>query len=155
MFEPAVYEAPTARIVEDVFRTMLGMEVAARTGAPAAAAGTITAAIQFVGEWKGALLLQCGLSQALEFTRRLMPGIQPAAFDGDVRDALGELANMMGGNLKSVLPQGVGLAIPLVVEGTDFAMHICGGNESASQTFSGEVGDFGVTLVHVVEKCAD
>ncbi len=152
MLQPAAYVAPTARIVEDVFRTMLGMKVAVRPGAPAPAVGPITASVQFVGEWKGALLLQCGLVQALEFTSRLIRGTHPATFDDDVRDALGELTNMVGGNLKAVLPPDVGLAVPVVVEGTDFAMHICGSNESASQTFVGEVGDFGVTLVHSVDK---
>lgn len=154
-FQPAMYEVPVTRIVEEVFRTMLGIQVAACPGSVAPATDPITAAIQFVGEWKGALLLQCGLGQALDFTRRLMPGTNPAAFDADVRDSLGELTNVMGGNLKSTLPPGVMLGIPSVVEGTDFAMHICGGNESVSFAFGGEGGDFGITLVHVAESCAE
>lgn len=148
-FEPASYEAPASKVVEEVFRTMLGMEVTPCAATQDSAEESITAAIQFVGEWKGALLVQCGLKQALEFTGRLMPGSNPNAFDEDVRDALGELANMMGGNLKSTLPPGVVLGIPTVVEGTDFAMHICGGNDSVSMAFTGDAGNVGVTLVRV------
>ena len=151
IFQPAAYEVPVTRIVEEIFRTMLRLEVVGHAGPAAPAADAITAAIQFIGEWKGALLLQCGLEQALGFTRRLMPGTNPPAFDVDVRDALGELANMMGGNLKPTLPPGVMLGIPTVVEGTDFDLHICGNNESASLAFAGEAGNFGITLVHVAE----
>jgi chemotaxis protein CheX len=154
-FQPALYEVPVTRIAEEVFRTMLGIQVVARPGSLAPATDFITAAIQFVGEGKGALLLQCGLGTALHLTHRLMPGMNPAAFDADVRDSLGELTNMMGGNLKSALRPGVMLGIPTAVEGTDFAMHICGGNESASFTFAGEGGDFAITLVHASESGAE
>jgi len=43
-----------------------------------------------------------------------------------VRDALGELANMLAGNLKSVLPSGVVLSMPSVIEGSDYSLRICG-----------------------------
>jgi len=42
--------------------------------------------------------------------------------DEDVRDALGELANMLAGNLKSVLPSGVVLSMPSVIEGSDYSL---------------------------------
>jgi len=122
------------------------------SGPATPAADSITASVQFAGTWKGAVLLQCGLDEALAFTRRLMPETQATVFDADVRDSLGELVNMVGGNLKSTLPPGVALGIPTVVEGTDFALHMCGGNESASYAFSGEAGRIDITLVRGLDE---
>jgi chemotaxis protein CheX len=140
------------RVVGDVFRTMLGLDVTESRIAGWATPGSLTAAVQFVGAWKGAVLLLCGPQQAFAFTSRLMPGLHPTRVDEDVRDALGELANMVGGNLKSVLPRGVALSMPSVVVGNDYALHICGGNLSRTVAFSSDVGDFWVTLVQVLDK---
>jgi chemotaxis protein CheX len=151
-FAVETHRIDVARIVEDVFGTMLGMEVApCVTGEPAPVA--LTACVQFVGEWKGAVLLTCGPRQARAFAARLMPiasGSEESISNEDVSDTLGEVVNMIGGNLKSVLPPGVVLSIPSVVEGRDFALRICGGNEFQSNTFACEAGPFEITLVRVL-----
>jgi len=156
-FQIDSYQVETARIVEDVFRTMLGLDVSLSdvSGSPTAAslaAGSLTSTVQFVGEWKGAVLLQCSSEQAIAFTTCLMPSLKPSQVDEDVRDSLGELANMVGGNLKSVLPPGVVLSMPSVVVGSDYALHICGGNAARTIAFVGELGTFWITLVQVLEK---
>ena len=142
-----------ARIVEDVFRTMLCLEVTGITAAlETAGPGSLTAAVQFVGEWKGAVLLRCSPRQACQLACRLMPGLQPSRVDEDVRDALGEITNMVGGNLKPILPPGVVLSMPSVVQGNDYAVHICGGNTSKTWSFSSDLGIFSVTLVQVTGR---
>jgi len=146
------YQADVRRIVEDVFRSMLDTQVKHCPEAGSPASGTVTASVHFAGEWKGAVLLQCKPAQAFVFTSRLMAGVKPLRIDADVRDALGELANMLGGNLKSVLPTGVVLSMPSVVDGSDYAVHICGGNASDTVSFASDLGVFWVTLVQVLEK---
>ncbi len=146
------HETDIARIVEDVFQTMLNLSVRPYTTADSPPAASLTAAVHFAGAWKGAVLLQYTALQALAFTARLMPGRQPDRIDEDVRDVLGELANMVGGNLKSVLHPGVGLSMPSVVEGTDYALHICGGNVNTSVTFSSDLGTFWVTVVQFLDR---
>jgi len=71
-----------------------------------------------------------------------------------VRDTMGELANMLAGNLKSVLPHGIGLSMPSVVEGTDYSLRICGGNLIDRMAFSGEMGVIWVTLIEVLEQAS-
>ena len=140
------------RVVEDVFSTMLGMQVASCPPGELAVK-SLTASVHFVGVWKGALLLTCGARQASAFAARLMPirsGRQEAISDEDVADTLGEIVNMIGGNLKSVLPPGVVLSMPSVVEGPDSALGISGGNEFQSSSFASEAGSFEVTLVRVI-----
>lgn len=112
---------------------------------------TLTAAIYFAGTWKGAVLLECSRPQAFEFTHRLMAIDPPACINNDVRDTMGELANMMAGNLKSVLPRGIGLSMPSVVEGTDYSLRICGGNLVDRMPFSCAAGVIWVTLIALLE----
>lgn len=51
---------------------------------------------------------------------------QPTSFDDDVRDAMGEITNIIGGNMKPILPHGVGLSMPSVVYGRPSSLKICG-----------------------------
>ena len=105
------------RIVEDVFRTMLNLEVVPGKTTRCSEPDSLTASVRFNGEWNGALLVQCSGSQACALTTCLMPDLIPSRVDDDVRDSIGELANMVGGNLKSLMPPGVALSLPSVVEG--------------------------------------
>lgn len=146
------HQVDIAPIVENVFRTMLHLEVWCSDANSSTALNPMTAAVHFAGEWKGAVLLQCGQPEALAFTNCLMASEEQPKADDDVRDALGELTNMVGGNLKSVLPPGVALSIPSVVAGTDYALHICGGNAYSTVGFSSGLGSFWVTLVQVLER---
>lgn len=137
------------QIVGHVFQTMMELEVKA-VDAPFSAAGEqITAAISLAGTWKGAVLVQCGLKEAFLFTSRMVGIDPPTALNDDVRDALGELANMVGGNLKSVLPAGVGLSLPTVVWGNDYTMQICRAGKAHRWAFEGPEVKFAVTLVEV------
>ena len=67
-------------------------------------------------------------------------------------DAMGEIVNMIGGNLKSVLPHGVGLSLPSVVKGKDYAWRICGNNRRETLTFDSCEGRFRVALVQTVPE---
>ena len=150
-FPLSVFRTDLAQIVVSVFQAMLNLEIGPTEMAWAPAPDMLTAAIYFAGEWKGAVLLECTRPQAYEFTRRLMSIETPASTNDDVRDTMGELANMLAGNLKSVLPRGIGLSMPSVVEGKDYSLRICGGNLIDRMPFSGAMGVFCVTLVEMLE----
>ncbi len=149
-FPLSIYRADLARIVVSVFQTMLELEITATETAGAPAADGLTAAVYFAGAWKGAVLLECTRPQAFEFTHRLMAIDAPEAINDDVRDALGELANMLAGNLKSVLPHGIGLSMPSVVEGTDYSLRVCGGSLIDRMAFTGELGVVWVTVLEML-----
>ncbi|MBL8217735.1 MAG: chemotaxis protein CheX [Bryobacterales bacterium] len=152
-FPVEAYQSETAQIVSDVFLTMLGMEVQPTPEVWTLQPGTMTAAIFFAGNWKGAVLIECSERQACRWTAKLMSIPEPEGITDDVRDAMGEIANMVGGNLKSVLPAGVGLSMPSVVQGRDYSLRICGGSNLVNrQSFAGPHGTFWITFVEVVEK---
>lgn len=151
-FELESHQVDVAQIVESVFHTMLNVDVSPSETVGTAGINSLTAAVHFAGQWQGAVLLQCGPTEAVAFANCLLPGEENPQSDADVRDALGELTNMVGGNLKSVLPPGVALSIPSVVAGSDYALHICGGNAFKTVSFSSHLGAFWVTLVQVLER---
>lgn len=143
-------EVDIARVAEDVFQTMLGLEVEPVVAASGLEpSGSLTASVHFAGDWKGAVLIQCGVPQALVFTSLLMPGLKPSSVDDDVRDAMGEIANMIGGNLKPLLPRGVVLSMPSVVEGSHYAVHFCKGKRVETVRFASFPGPFSITFAHI------
>jgi chemotaxis protein CheX len=149
-FPVDAYQTEVSQIVGDVFQTMLRVEVVPAYQAWTPRAGDITAAIFFAGAWMGAALVECSEEQARIWTGRLLSIAEPNEINDDVRDALGELVNMVGGNLKSVLPGGVGLSMPSVVEGKQYSLQICGTNMIDRQCFHSSDGPFGITLVEMV-----
>lgn len=129
---------------------MLGIEVLPGEQPWLPRSGDITAAIFFAGSWMGAALVECTEHQARIWTGRLLSIPEPSDISDDVRDAMGEIVNMIGGNLKSVLPGGVGLSMPSVVEGKQYSLQVCGSNMIARQCFASSDGLFGITLVEMV-----
>ena len=102
------YRANVAPVVDMVFRTMLGLKVEPYPMPWTRPPDMVTAAVYFVGAWRGAVLLECTRQQARTFAQLLMSIEAPKTVDENVKDALGELANMLAGNLKSVLPRRCG-----------------------------------------------
>ncbi|HEY4360520.1 MAG TPA: chemotaxis protein CheX [Bryobacteraceae bacterium] len=116
-----------AQIVESVFAAQLDTEVM-RCDAPWFPEGDgLTAVVQLSGSWNGTVVLECSRRQACQFTGNfigvaLQEGpIPPAEVDEVVRDTMGELVNMIGGNLKCVLAPGIELSMPSVRGGCNFA----------------------------------
>jgi chemotaxis protein CheX len=67
--------------------------------------------------------------------------------DDDVRDVPGELANMIGGNMKSILGQGIQLSMPSVVDGGDYSVRVCGVAVRRQLAFESTEGFFWVTVL--------
>jgi chemotaxis protein CheX len=136
-----------AQIVESVFGTMMNLGIG-EGGTPWCPSGDrVTAAVHFAGEWNGAVLLECDEGQACRFAGRFLAMDPPDAVDDVVRDVLGELANMIGGNLKCVLMPGVRLSMPSVVIGSDYSLHVCGTEVRERIALGCSEGPFWVTLL--------
>jgi CheY-specific phosphatase CheX len=78
------------------------------------------------GDWNGVVLLECGRRQACDFASRFLSIDQPEKVDDDVRDVLGELVSVIGGNVKFLLAPGIRLSTPSVVDGSDYCFRVCG-----------------------------
>jgi len=125
-----------AQIVESVFGTMLNLEVSQSEARWFSREDRLTSAVQLAGDWNGSVLLECDRRQACRFAGRFLSMGElanmdpPGTVNDVVRHVLGELANMIGGNLKCVLPRGIRLSTPTVVDGgedVDDSDHVDGG----------------------------
>ena len=135
------------QIVESVFSTMMGLEVSP-TDAPWSPSGNrLTSSVYLTGEWNGAVLFDCNPRQACQFAGRILSMDPPEIVDDDVRDVLGELANMIGGNMKCGMTTGVSLSMPTVMEGRDYDMRICGSQVLERVAFQCAEGHFWVTVL--------
>ena len=145
------YQTDIYQFAESVFASMLGLFVQP-SDAPLPATDVITAAVYYAGPWKGAVLLQCDLPEACDFTARLMGIPKPSDFSEDVRDAMGEITNILGGNLKPILPHGVALSMPSVVSGAPSCLRICGKGPILKLGFSCDSGLFWLTILGLTEE---
>ena len=74
----------------------------------------ITGSIQISGEWKGLIVLYLHPVLGDEFAKKMFSLEQGQISEDELRDAVGEIVNMVGGNLKSVLPQPSYLGLPII-----------------------------------------
>lgn len=134
-------------IVESVFGTMACLEVQPCRTVSQPQGARLTSAVHLTGDWNGAVILECSLRQACAFAGRFLTTDPPAAVNDDVKDVLGELANMIGGNLKCILARGIKLSMPSVVCGDDYKVRVCGAEVLMRLEFDSTEGTFWVTVL--------
>jgi hypothetical protein len=73
--------------------------------------------VDVVGPWTGSVVLTTGRQTAADLTRSLLGPAAPEPLEHeDVVDAFGEIANVVGGNVKASLPGPSALSLPEVGE---------------------------------------
>ena len=78
-------------------------------------ADTLSAWVDITGPWTGSVVLTTGRQTAADLTRALLREAAPELLDHeDVADAFGEIANVVGGNVKAALPGPSTLGLPEV-----------------------------------------
>ncbi len=115
-------------------------------------AATMTACIQFTGSWEGSLSIYCGDEFVRLAAGRMFASDPDGLSTEDVEDALGEIANVAGGNLKSLLPVGAEISLPTVVRGDRYAIHFPGSSVIASVPFECEGQPIRIV---VFRRCSD
>jgi chemotaxis protein CheX len=136
-----------AQIVNSVFGAMMGLQVSEDGPSWFPSADRLTASVHLAGDWNGAVLVECGRELACRFAGRFLSIDPPDAVDDVVRDVLGELANMIGGNLKCVLTRGIRLSMPSIVDGSDYSLRVCGAEIRERLAFRFAEGPFWVTVL--------
>jgi len=112
-------------VVRNVWDCVLGLPVV-----PAAphvewqADERLLGAISISGEWTGVIVLQASRAAAFEAARRMFPDEAEQLSEVDIRDALAELTNIVGGNIKSLVPGPSSLALPGVTTGDNVDLRL-------------------------------
>ena len=109
---------------------------------------SISGIIGLAGGTQGMLAIHLPKVAALAVTEAFL-GMEVPDIDDDVRDAIGELANMLGGSLKAVLDPGGGeiqLSMPSAVHGEQYMVDCLADAESVTVPFSFAEQNFTVEL---------
>jgi chemotaxis protein CheX len=136
-----------AQIVESVFVTMMSLEVVECATPWFPGGDRLKSAVHLAGDWNGAVVLECDREQACRLAGRYLSMDPPEMVDDVVRDVLGELANMIGGNIKCVLSRGIRLSMPSVVDGSAYSLRVCGAEVKERLAFQCAEGVFWITVL--------
>ncbi|HLH33862.1 MAG TPA: chemotaxis protein CheX [Alloacidobacterium sp.] len=112
--------------VDEVFRLMMGVSCATFESGVEDGVETVTAVIGLAGAMSGACTLRCDLETALRMAE-CMVGSRPLKLDALVKDAIGEVCNMIAGAWKgkhAALASGCMLSTPAVVTGSSYQLHM-------------------------------
>ena len=109
-------------IAENVWGTTLGIAVSRlpEWAGPEAAATMLVGAVRIRGAWTGSVVVHCPhelAAAAATIIFSIDDGAPPTATE--MQDALLELTNMIGGNMKALLPEPCELSLPVVSAATE------------------------------------
>jgi len=111
------HEKAAAHAVHELFVTMLGSDAWRLDSEPPRCDNPIIGAIHLAGPWHGLVMTGFEPSLAFAVTAHLLGEERPTSYNEDVRDAVGEIANILAGNLKRLSPYHTEMSIPAVIEG--------------------------------------
>ena len=145
---PAVTGEQIAEITRDVWSSFLGMElVVADTDPHATIEGaTATGCVHISGEWNGTVLVQCAAGHAAAAAEAMFMADPGSLSTDEVSDALGELTNMVGGNVKSLVPEPSKLSIPSVAHGESYSLRVPGAVLQDAVTLVGPAGPVHISV---------
>lgn len=107
----------------------------------------VVSSVQVVGSWTGAVNLDMDMSLARLTTARLLGIEESDVSREDIRDAAGELANMVGGGLKELMSKPCSLSLPTVIIGRQYTSFIGGGHIALECAFQADCGNLNITVI--------
>jgi chemotaxis protein CheX len=114
-----IRQVDVQQLTSEIWSGMLQIDLNSSPAIPDKIGG-IGACVQITGAWEGAVRVDCSSSLARLATSRFL-GVAPEEVQIDqMRDAMGELANMSAGSIKPLLPPPCHLSLPTVADGSDY-----------------------------------
>lgn len=119
----AIREDDIRQLTNEIWGRMLQIKLVPAERQPPRCAG-IGACVQITGAWEGAVRVDCSLQLARLATARFL-AVEPEQVNIEqIRDAMGELANMSAGSVKPMLPKPCQLSLPSVADGRDYTLTV-------------------------------
>ena len=113
----------------------------------------LTSMIGLAGDLRGVLAVHCPEMTARGIAGAML-GMEIEELDEDVKDAIGEIANMVAGSLKTALAgegKDTELAIPTTVIGKSIRTTGLAGGSRFLVPFSTAVGEFAIEMKYVLD----
>jgi chemotaxis protein CheX len=136
---------------EEIFTSMVMMDIAVvdeDIESSGKLKDTITGLIGLAGTAKGVLAIHFPFPVALKITSNFL-GMDVEEINEDVEDAIGELANMLGGSIKTVLTENgrdIDLSLPSTISGSLYNFQPSKDVNKTIVGFETETGRFQVEL---------
>jgi len=137
--------------VHAIFSSMVMMDIVPGTpiqGEINPLQSTITGMIGLAGTHRGMLAIHLPEALAKKVTGNFL-GMEVEEIDNDVQDAIGELANMLGGGIKAILSENgkdIKLSMPSTICGQEYRFQSHYEGESVIVPFAAEDSQFLVEL---------
>ena len=139
--------------VSEVFETMLGIGCEQVQPSPLEESNggfeSLTAVVGFGGILSGACVITCDESSARQIASR-MTGMEFGSVDDVVKDAIGEICNMVAGAWKCKVPElaaNCGLSVPAVITGHDYNLHVQSPEFRLLHVYRFDEGNFQIAIV--------
>ena len=136
---------------KEIFSTMVMMDISVESDVPQESVAlheSISGVIGLTGTHKGVLAIHLPNVVAMTITGSFL-GMEVDAINEDVEDAIGELANMLGGNVKTILSEkgrDIDLSMPTTVAGKEYTFEPTKEVERIIVPLSCETGAFSIEL---------
>ncbi len=136
--------------VEEVFQLMLGVSCQ-RSVIPfhKGHGESVTAVVGFGGLLSGACVFRCAGHVALAIAGHMM-AMEFSTVDDTVKDAIGEMCNILAGAWKGKVPglsANCGLSVPAVITGRDYDLHVQAPEFQIQHSYRFAESAFSVTIV--------
>ncbi len=124
-----------AQIVQEVWSSMLGLDVEPLEVEIDSSGPAVAGSVGVSGATDCLISMEMQEAAARAVAAAMFGLEADGVSDDDVADAVGELTNMVGGNIKSLLPEPSTLSLPVVAHGTIPALRVVGAKVLLSQGF--------------------
>lgn len=121
---PIECEEEIRQFVTDIWSTFLNMKVAPTETPfkPKGNGNTLAGCVQITGEWQGSVTLYAPKEIGKKIAATMYGLSEAEVVDKQVQDVIGEITNVLAGNIKSILPAPCSISLPCVAI-TDFNLH--------------------------------
>lgn len=136
----------------DVFASMVFIDIGPETGDSGEVDADLSSMIGLAGDLKGILAVKCPADVAMAITGAML-GMEVSELAEDVKDAIGEIANMIAGGLKESLAgcdKKIELAIPTTAIGKSIRTSGLSTASLVQVPFRVPQGSFSVELRYVL-----
>jgi chemotaxis protein CheX len=141
-------EAAIRSVVHTVWSTQLGLEPELDPAAPVRIGSpSMTAAVHISGDFSGVVRVAADRRLVRRAAAIMFSIAEDAITADDDRDTLGELANIVAGNIKALLPGTSSISLPTIIGGTDYTVSTVDVRSSSEVGFLVDGDAFVVTIV--------
>ena len=121
----------------EVFQVMLESELERLPDAEPPRVADLTAMIGLAGELRGVISIRCSVDAAARMASKMLGVSLDEAYES-VRDAIGEVCNMVAGKFKLLTERNdCMISVPTVISGEDYDLYLLGENRSRTQVCFG------------------